>query len=242
VAVVSRTAAAPSLTFIVPGLNEEANIAATVAEIGRVTDLLAGHEILLIDDGSTDRTGAIMDELAAARPDRVRAIHHERNLGLGAAYRRGVAEARCEHLMLIPGDNQFPAQSMRLVVERVGEADIVVQYTSNPEVRAPGRRLLSSAYTAILDALFGLDLKYFNGTVVHRTALVRSVRMTTGGFAYQAEILIRLLKRGATHVQVGVPITERQGGRSAALRARNVAAVFSTVARLIWEIHVLRQP
>ncbi|MBI4860065.1 MAG: glycosyltransferase family 2 protein [Candidatus Riflebacteria bacterium] len=227
-----------SFTFIVPALDEESNIAATVQEIESVAgNRFSEYEIVLIDDGSSDRTPSIMDRLAVTDP-RLVVVHHPRNLGLGAAYRRGVQLARFDHLMLVPGDNQFPGTSMALLLDQLGRADIVLQYTVNPQIRPLGRRLLSAGFTALVNTLFGLSLRYYNGTVVHRTGLVKTVRMTTDGFAYQAEILVRLIARGASYVEVGVPITERSAGRSAALGARNVTRVLETLARLFLEVRL----
>ena len=114
----------PQISFIVPALNEDNNIEQVVAQIstasaGRVSEC----EIILIDDGSTDRTGQLMDEMARRDP-RIRVVHNEKNLGLGLTYRKGVALARLEYVMGIWGDNIMPTESLVSIIERAGEADV----------------------------------------------------------------------------------------------------------------------
>src|SRR5262245_6236815 len=206
------------MSFVVPCHDEEANVAATVAEIRAAAEAPgAAYEIILVDDHSGDRTGEIMEELAARDP-RVRVIHNEVNLGYGGAYKRGATAARLEHVMLIPGDNGFPSSSIRAILRHVGEADIVIPHPANSGVRSPLRRLLSRGFTRTMNWLFDLDVGYYNSAVVHRAALLGSVTVTTDGFAFQAEVLVKLLARGCTYVECAIVIQERVAGRSAALR------------------------
>jgi glycosyltransferase involved in cell wall biosynthesis len=229
---------ARTLSVIVPALDEERHVADTVAEIeaavrGRFDD----WEILLFDDGSRDRTGAIMDRLAATDP-RIRVTHNARSRNLGGVYKQGVALARHAYVVMIPGDNENPARAMIPVFDAVGAADIVLPFPTNSAVRGAGRHLLSRAYTAVFNALFGLDVPYFNGTVVHRTALVREVEIQTDSFAYQSEALIQLLRRGATFTPVGIAIEPRAGRASKALRVKNLVGVGRALVRLLYAVRV----
>lgn len=233
-----RSSSVRSLTVIVPALDEERHVADTVAEIrralqGRIDD----WEILLFDDGSADRTGEIMDELAEGDP-RVRVTHNPRPRNLGGVYKQGVAMARCAHVVMIPGDNENPSPAMIPVFDAIGEADIVLPFPENSDVRGPVRDGISRAYTALFNALFGLGIPYYNGTVVHRTELVRSVRIDTDSFAYQSEALIKLLRRGASWVPVPIRIEPSEGRESKALRLRNIVGVGRALLRLLYEVRV----
>ncbi len=222
----------PTITVIVPALNEEQHVADAVAEVEKA---LAGRfsdwEILLFDDGSTDRTGAIMDELAANEP-RMRVVHNPTPRNLGGVYKQGVQMARFEYVVMVPGDNENPASALQAPFDAVGTADIVLPYPTNVTARSPLRNALSKSYTRLLNALFGLSVPYYNGTVVHRTRNVRNVRISTDSFAYQGEALVRLLREGKTFRAVGIRIVPRAGRRSKALRPKNVAGVVLTLSRL----------
>ena len=223
----------PTITLIVPALNEEKLIVETVNQIVGVTEgRFADFEVILVNDGSTDATGRLMDELAAQNP-RIRVLHNPRNIGLGSSYHLGMTHARYEYVMLLCGDGGMPASSLPAIFDKIGSADIVVPYCTNlKDIKGPGRYLLSRTYTGLLNTLFGLRLKYYNGLPVHRTALVRSVRGKSDGFGFQAEILVQLLRAGRSYVEVGVLGAEK-ANRSSALKLKNVVSVTRTLARLL---------
>lgn len=226
----------PLLTFVVPAYNEAPNLEPTLRGIRAAAEERGlNFEALIIDDGSTDATGAIADRLAAEDP-RIRVLHNHRNRGLGFNYSLGVTEARGRYLMMVPGDNEVLPDTVARLLGNLGRADIVVPYIANQQIRPIGRRILSRLFTTGLNALFGLRLRYYNGIVIHRIDLVRSVPVTTHGFAYQAEILVRLIRSGRSYLQVPMVIQERPAGTSKALRLRNMASVAGTVAALLWEV------
>ncbi len=221
------------LTFIVPALNEAENIAGTVEEIEEAARLAAlpSFEIVLIDDGSTDRTGAVMTELAAAKPF-IKHLSNPRPTGLGGAYKTGFRAAVGRHVMLVPGDNVFPASSLKLILEKIGRADILVHYVVNNNIRSPGRRFLSVAFTAMNNFIFGLNLPYYNGLVVHRTDVLKTITIETDSFAYQAEALVKLLRAGRSFDTVGTPLVARAHGGSKALRPKNIIGTLSAIYQL----------
>jgi dolichol-phosphate mannosyltransferase len=220
-------------SFIVPALNEESVVDGVVRDIWATVERLMGtYEIILIDDGSTDRTGEIMDRLAFELPN-VRVIHNETNLGLGASYQRGVAEARLDYVMMLCGDGGLPAASLPPIIEKIGTADIVVPYMTNlKQIKTPMRYLISRSYTNLLNLLSGQRLNYYNGLPVHRRALLKQITMTSSGFGFQGEILVKLLKSGCTFVLVGVLGAEATN-KSSVFRIRNVASVATTLLTLI---------
>jgi hypothetical protein len=114
----------------------------------------------------------------------------------------------------------------------------VVPYISTPAVRSGSRRVISATFVTLVNGLFGLRLRYFNGPCVHRRTLLQSVPMKTHGFAYMAAILVRLIRSGASYVEVPMPLQARQHGRTKAFKPKNIASVLSTLAELFWEVQV----
>lgn len=224
------------MSFIVTALNEEANIQSTVKQVLKAAQERGfPFEILLINDGSTDNTGPIMDELASQNRN-IRVLHNEHNLGLGGAYKRGVSAAHGTYAMIVPGDNTWPSESLDEIIAEVGKADIVIPYQVNSSERPLMRRVGSWGFTTCLNNLFKLNIRYYNGLVVHRTELLRKISINTNGFAYQAEALIKLLKRGHSYVEVGVIVAERKAGRSRALLPKNLLNVLKAIYYLYHEI------
>jgi len=223
----------PTITFIVPALNEEQVITATVDEIIQVSQgRFSEYEMLLINDGSADATGELMQDLAR-RYHHVRVINNDGNIGLGACYRLGCLLARYEYVMLLCGDGGMPASSLPAIFDKIGAADIVIPYCENlRQIKTSGRYFLSRGYTLLLNLLFGLRLHYYNGLPVHRLELVRSVGNESEGFGFQAEILVKLLMAGCSYVEVGVDGAERTN-RSSALRMKNLVNVSRTIVNLV---------
>lgn len=230
----------PSLSVVVPCYNEATNVRGTVESIKaalKEADRFSGYEVLIFNDCSTDETGRIADEIAEKEPE-VRVIHNPANRGFGYNYTEGVRQARNDYVIMVPGDNEIPTDAITAVLTRAGDADLIIPYTRNTWVRPLSRRVVSRAFVALINTLFGLDLRYYNGTCLIRSELLKMVPMTTWGFAYMAAILVRLIRSGATFVEVGVDIQQRETGESKAFRPSNVASVVSAILKLFWEVRV----
>jgi glycosyltransferase involved in cell wall biosynthesis len=223
----------PTFSFIVPGLNEEPNIEGAVAEALVAARECSDYEILLIDDGSTDQTGPIMDRLAAGDPSHIRAVHHDRNRGLGASYKHGLRLARFDYVMWVPGDNAIPGASLARLMARAGEADMVIAYVSNPEHRGWSRRIVSRTFNLSMNVLFRERIRYHTGPVIHRTSKIREIDIGTDGPCYQVEAIIKSLRRGRTYVHESYVSVERKATTSTIFKTRNLKASLETVVRLI---------
>lgn len=233
----SRALSNASISVVIPALNEGRIVGDTVSEVKAALEQhFSTYEIVLVDDASTDDTGLIMDELAA-QDRRIRVIHNEHNLGFGGAYKRGIRAVQCQYVIMVPGDNAFSRKSLDPIFEAVGRADIVIPIVSNTEARKLGRRIASRGFTTIINFLFGLRVGYYNGPVVHKSDLLRRIEITTDGFAYQAEAVVKLLKMGCSFVEVKTQVTERAGGKSKALKLKNLKTVFLALVHLFEECH-----
>ncbi len=233
-----------SLSFVVPALNEEGNIEAALVELRKAIEVVGkpdDFEIILVDDGSQDRTFEIMDRLAA-EDSRCRVVRNERNLGFGGAFRRGVEVARMHWVMMVPGENTVTVDGLAAILSKLGEAEIVVPYPLNPDVRPFGRRVLSWMFIRFVNLLFGNDLRYYTGPAIYGRKLFNELNVATSSHAYQPEVLIKLLARGHSFVQVGMTIRHRKFGKSKILKPRNVYRVVRAIARVYWEVRHQRRP
>jgi glycosyltransferase involved in cell wall biosynthesis len=230
----------PSICFVVPCFNEEDNVAPTVESIRTAAGPERTFEIVLVDDCSTDLTLERMQALAQADP-RIRVLHNPVNLSLGGAYKRGVAVAEADYVTMIPGDDGFPADSIAEIIRQAGKADIIIPVVTNSAVRTWYRAVASKGFTTLLNWLFWLNVGYYNGAVLHRTALLRTIDIKTNSFAYQAEALVKLIARGATHIHCYVSIQERAAGRSSALSVRNQVEVWRTIIHLVTTVGIFRR-
>jgi glycosyltransferase involved in cell wall biosynthesis len=229
------------LSVFIPAYNEEGNIEGTVHELGAALQARnLDYEIIIVNDGSRDRTGDILEALAKA-DGRIRVIHNPRNLGFAKTFRIGAQAARYEYVGWIPGDNTFPSASLEDWLAPIGRSDVIQTYLLNTEVRYIGRRLISRAYTKTMNALFGLNIKYYNGIQIYRRELIQNVQTSSDGFALQSETLVKLLAAGNTFIEIGLKMQERVQGQSKAVTIQNILDVIRTVIRLFVEIKLLHR-
>ncbi|MDO8669057.1 MAG: glycosyltransferase family 2 protein [Candidatus Buchananbacteria bacterium] len=116
------------LSVFFPCINEEGNIENTVRKAEEVLNKLKlKYEIIIIDDGSTDRTGQIADGLARKNSN-IRVIHHPKNLGYGEALKSGFYNARYDIIVYTDGDGQFDFSEVSEFLEKIKDNDVVLGY------------------------------------------------------------------------------------------------------------------
>jgi dolichol-phosphate mannosyltransferase len=225
-----------TISLIVPALNEEAVVGSVLEDIySKAENRFVAFEIIAIDDCSSDSTGRIMDGFAARRSG-VRVLHNATNLGLGGSFRRGLANAQFDYVMLLCGDGGLPARSLPPIFDCIGTADLILPYMTNlRRIKSPSRYFVSRTYQNLLNVLFGFNIRYYNGLPVYRRSLLNAIDIKSNGFGVQGEIVVKLLKSGCTYAEVGVEGAEEKG-RSFAFRPRNIISVTRTLLRLIVEI------
>jgi dolichol-phosphate mannosyltransferase len=224
------TGAEPSLSIIIPAYNEAENIIATLENVaGALERLPIRHEILVIDDGSSDSTAALVTSSLPRFPT-LRLLINERNMGFGWSYRRGVEAAALDHIVMVHGDNAWGAETLREFFSHVGEADIIIGFTRNMlRSRTWVRTLISKLYTFVVNVITRRHLTYYNGLQIHRTPVLRSLRIQSSGYGFQSEVLVKSLRLTKTFVEVPMDLTERKQGESKAFRLKNFVDVLRTL-------------
>ena len=204
------------LSFFFPAHNEEANIEGLVAEaIESLPAIAETFEIIAVNDGSRDRTQVLADELTAANPGVVRAVHHSTNLGYGAALRSGFAAARYELVAFTDGDRQFRVEDLARLTERLAapdRPDVVVGYRikrADPLVRT----LYARAYRLANRLFYGLAVTDVDcACKLFRREALEGIQVESDGAFFSAELLIKLRGAGRSIVEVGVPHYPRTAG------------------------------
>ena len=226
------------VSIFVPAYNEAAHLEGAIRDIMTAAEsTLEDYEIVLVDDGSTDGTAELADRLARQHP-KVVVVHHPRNQGIAAGYVHALERARFEYFGFLPGDREISPASIKSILAAVGSADVVVPYHGNPAARKRHRRVLTWTSTTLVNGLFGLRMRYFQGPCVYPTSLARALPKTAGHFYFLTQMLVHAMRAGYGHVHVGLTHQERVHGRSKAVSARNVARALRTIAGLGWAIHV----
>ena len=167
VSVMSSPKAEKRLTIVIPALNEEEKIADTIhGVLPLARELLDDFELFLIDDGSTDATGSIMDSLAA-EDSRIVVIHRPQRQGVGAAFETALKRAKFNSITLIPGDHAFQNEGIARMFKAVGAADIVITYRDNQSDRSLNRSIQSHSLRFILNCMFGFWLFDYHSMIIY---------------------------------------------------------------------------
>ena len=204
------------LSYFFPAHDEEANIEGLVAEaLDSLPGIAETFEVIAVNDGSRDRTQALADELTAAHPGVVRAVHHPPNLGYGAALRSGFAASRYELVAFTDGDRQFRVEDLGRLTERLAATDhpdVVVGYRirrADPLVRT----LYARAYRLANRIFFGLRVTDVDcACKLFRREALEDIHVESDGAFFSAELLIKLRAAGRSVVEVGIPHYPRTAG------------------------------
>ncbi len=219
----------PRLTVVVMTYDEVHSLESVVDEIrAEVERAGVTHEVLVVDDGSTDGSGPLADELAQ-RHEAVRVVHHDPNQGLGGVYRTGFAEARGELLTFFPADAQFPAEIIGQFLPLAGAHDMVLGYLPQraDSVVAKG---LSAVERVLYRVLFG-GFPRFQGILMFRTAILRDVTLVSAGrgWAVVMELILRADRAGYRLHSAPTGWRPREHGTS---KVNNVRTILANVRQL----------
>lgn len=202
----------------------------TEKSLAVLAELAGEREVLIIDDGSPDRSGEIADELAAAH-EHVRAIHHERNLGYGAAVQTALREARFEWICLTDGDDEYDVRDLTKLLCLRDFYDLIITFRY-VKLYSGLRVFISWVYNALVRWLFRMPYRDIStGLRLVRKSLADELRLESSSPFIGAELTIKTMLRGFRVGEVGIQTFPRSLGRSGTTTPANIAATFRDMMR-----------
>ena len=218
----------PLITLFVACYNEVENISGTL-DVVRTACAEVGitYEVLIIDDASTDGSVDVIRQYMAAHLEAPIRLHvNERNMGLGENFAEAAFMGTGEYYRLVCGDNVEPVETLVKVFREIGKTDIILTYRPDDvQGKALSRKLLSGLYTKIVNLISGYNIHYYNGLPIMKRQAVMRWQPNSHGFGFQADLVTRLLDRGATYVEIAVTGHERETGKAKAINLRNFLSV-----------------
>jgi glycosyltransferase involved in cell wall biosynthesis len=208
---------APSISVVFPMWNEEAYIHRAVAAAQETLARFASdHEIIIVNDASTDRTGELADALARA-DGRVKVVHHGQNRKLGGSLRSGYALASKDLVLYSDADLPFDFHEVERAVHLLEyqQADVVSAYRHDRTSEGLLRTVYTIGYSALIRTLFRLRYRDVNFSFkLFKRALLDKIVLKSEGSFIDAEFLVRARKAGAHVIQIGVDYFPRTRGQS----------------------------
>jgi dolichol-phosphate mannosyltransferase len=215
----------PDISIFVPCLNEEKSVIGAIEKvILACRNTGCSFEILVFDDGSTDRTSAVVREYQAAHPELpIRLFQRQKNMGLSYNFTDGAFYGTGKYYRCVAGDDYESLDSHEAILRELGTADIILPVYTKVINRGPLRTAISKTYTWLANRASGYQIGYYNGFAVYRRWHVMRYSVEGTGFGFQAEIVTRLLNVGMTYKEVY--LTATYNGITNAFTVRNFASV-----------------
>ncbi len=214
----------PALTVVVMAFNERETLRGVVQEaLQELERIGVRFEVLIVDDGSTDGTGAVAASLSTEH-SAVRTTRHACNGGLGRVYRTGFTEARGGMVTFLPADGQFPANNIRRLYDGMEHHDLALGYLAKRGDGAASR-LLSQCERALYRALLG-PIPRFQGLLMFRRAILDQVPLTASGRGWGVlmELVLRVSRGDYKVASILTVVRPRQAGRSKVRNLRTILA------------------
>ncbi|HLL77726.1 MAG TPA: glycosyltransferase family 2 protein [Pyrinomonadaceae bacterium] len=214
---------AESISVFFPAYNDEATIGSLVGDALAVLPSLAeDFEVIVVNDGSTDRTGAVLDALARADP-RVRVVHHESNRGYGGALRTGFASAAKELVFYTDGDGQYDVREIALLRPLLTEGVDVVNGYKIKRADDWRRKAIGATYNRLVRLLFSIPIRDVDCDfrLIRRRAVERIELVSSSG-SICVELVHKLHRAGCVFAEVPVHHYPRAHGRSQFFTLRRV--------------------
>ena len=196
-----------------------------------LASLGCAYEIVIVNDGSPDGSGAIADELAREHPE-VRVVHHPRNLGYGAAVRSGIEASRYEIVCMTDGDDEYEVEDFRKLLKLRQHYDLVITFRYR-KIYSSSRIFVSWVYNIVLRFLFRTPFRDVStGLRLVRRAVLQDVELESTSPFIGAELAIKAMLKGYRVGEVGIQTFPRSFGRGSSTSIPNILATIADMWRI----------
>ncbi len=221
-----------SLSIVIPAYNEEANVAEAVRRVSHTAQHLGiDYDIIVVNDGSRDRTGEIVRELAASIPN-LRLVEHFPNRGYGGALKAGFAASVKEFIAFTPADNQFDFGEIRLLLDRLTPDVVLVSGRRINRKDNVIRKFNGFGWNMVVRLLFGYLIKDIDcGFKVFRRWILERIHIESNGAMIDTEMLAELRARGYRLAETPVTHLPRTAGSPTGANLKVVVRAFRDLFR-----------
>jgi glycosyltransferase involved in cell wall biosynthesis len=225
-----------SLSVFFPCFNEQDNIERVIkSAIDVLSPLKIDFEIIIVDDGSKDKTGEIADRIAAGNKN-VKTVHHSVNRGYGAALQSGFKAATKEYVFYTDGDGQFDIRELPLLFKYMADYDIVTGYRIKRQDNLV-RKINALCWTTLVNLLFGMKIKDMDCAFkLYNRKIFDNIKLESTGALINTEIFARAKNKGYKIFQIGVHHYPRTAGVQTGAKLRVILRAFKELFALYKQI------
>ena len=215
-----------SFSVVLPAHNEEEAIATTVHEVSETLSAwMLDFEVIIVDDGSQDHTGAILDTISATHPC-LKVIHHSVNQGYGAALVSGFEAASRDLTFFMDSDGQFDIHDLARFLPLIEEYDAVLGYRIDRKDTWM-RKVNAWGWKILVGLVFGIHVRDVDCAFkLYPSSFFRENKLETRGAMINTEILYKFTRAGNTFTQIGVRHLPRHGGRATGAKLSVILRAF----------------
>jgi glycosyltransferase involved in cell wall biosynthesis len=228
----------PSIAIFFPVYRDESTVETVAMKSLKVlSDIASRYKVIIVDDGSPDRSGEIADKLAAKYPDKIVSVHHEKNLGYGAALQTGFKYSLdYDWICFTDGDNQYDVYELYHLSKLFHHYDLIVTFRYY-KIYGTLRIFISYVYNSVIRWLFKSNLRDHNcGLKVIRSGVIKDMELISTSPFIGAEIIINAMVRGYPIGEVGIKTYPRTFGSSSSTSISNIISSIRDMLRVYRKI------
>jgi len=227
-----------SISIFFPAYNDEATIARLVTNALAVLPELTGDfEVIVINDGSTDGTALVLEDLACRFPGHVRVVHHPQNRGYGAALRSGFLHAHKDLVFYTDGDGQYDVREITRLHALLAPDVHIVNGFKMRRADNVSRKIIGGIYNQTARLLFHLPVRDVDCDFrLMRRQCLAGLELQTQSGAICVELVRRLAARKYKFAEIGVSHYPRAHGRSQFFTFKRIARTGIDFTSLWWRL------
>jgi len=226
-----------SWSIVIPAFNEESIVQEVVQKaLDFLRSRVSDYEVVVVNDGSSDGTSDVLEKLKKQNPE-LRVIHHEKNMGIGCAWRTLYRSAKKDFIFTCPADGQFDPFDFSYAEKLLDNYDAVSIFRIARK-DSLARKIISSVNRLMNKYLCGLSLRDVNWVKVYRRDILRNIEYTSVTPFIETEIFAKIKKNGGRITEVGAPHHPRTTGRAT---GGDLSLIFNTTKELLLLFRELRK-